>query len=359
MEIATVAPASAVVDAGAPRVRANETSPLMLAMMPSDVVCAYANPASRKVTLRASPSDGADLVAIGPTGMASRLVVTARGAQFIELTGIRLRARGYPATDELVASRDIAFGDIVVIPRSENVRPAGAAHGRLIVDPPALTSLRFLTPLVPADVTCDALTMDDVVFEPGPDTTIGTVQLGRKPRELYAVPGGPAVALTVPPADSQEQARELTVTGKQRGFLRVMAHDGHARVVAWVKDAGLKVTPLAQMLDSIRMDMLVQLGSSGTVMGVLSSGPGAAEGNPAEVLRKSAHCKDSITLLASRIVGAPRRVPMLVLKDVDLRYGEPRGEHVTVDVMSPREIAPVPGALLEARTRDIEACGGE
>ncbi len=361
LEVATVAPVSSAVDVGAPRVRPNESPPLMLAMMPSDVACSYTNPASRKITLRASPDGGADLVAVGPTGMASRLAITTRGTQFIELTGIRLRARGYPASDELVASRDIPFGEILVIPRSENVHPAGASHGKILVPPPTVDGLRFLTPLVPAEVPCDTLTMDDVYFEPGPDTTIGSVQLGRKPRELSATPGGPALAVTVPPADPQGQQHELAVIGKQRGYLRVLVRDGHARMVAWVKDTGLTVVPLAQMLDSIRMDMLTQLGSSNMVMGgVLSSGPGPAESNPAtEVLRKNVHCKESITLLASRIVGAPKRVPILVLKDVDLRYGEPRGEYVTVDVMSPRDIAPVPGATLEARTADIEACGGE
>ncbi len=361
LEVATVAPLSSAADARPPRVRPNESAPLMLAMMPSDVACSYTNLASRKITLRASPEGAADLVAVGPTGMASRLAITPRGTQFIELTGIRLRARGYPASDELVASRAIPFGEILVIPRSESVHPSGGSRGKVLVPPPTVDGLRFLTPLAPALVPCDTLTIDDVVFEPGPDTTIGSVQLGRTPHELYATPGGPALAITFPPADPQEKPHELTVIGKQRGYLHVQVQDGHARVVAWVKDTGLKVVPLAQMLDSIRMDMLAQLGSGNMVMGgVLSSGPGPAESNPAtEVLRKNVHCKESITLLASRIVGAPKRVPILVLKDVDLRYGEPRGEYVTVDVMSPRDIAPVPGATLEARTADVEACGGE
>jgi hypothetical protein len=356
LEVATVEPASSVADAGAPRVRPNDTPPLMLAMMPKDVACSYANPASRKITLRATPEDGADLITVGPTGMASRLVITATGNEFIELTGIRLRARGYPASDELVASRDIAFGELLVIPRAENVRPAAVSKGKLVINPPVVEGLRFLTPLVAAEVPCDALTMDDVVYEPGPDTTIGSVQLGKKPRELYATPGGPALAVTVPSVDAQDK-REHAVIGKQRGFLRLLVNDGHARVVAWVKDAGLKVTPLAQMLDSMRMDMLAQLSSGSMAMGVLSSSAGPAESNPAtEVLRKSAHCKESITLLASRIAGGPKKVPIMVLRDVDLRYGEPRGEYVTVDVMSPRDIAPLPGATLEARTVDIDTC---
>ncbi len=359
-EVATVVAVSDVADASPPRVRANESTPIMLAMMPSDVACSYANPASRKITLRASSADGANLVTVGPTGMASRLVITGKGHQFVELTGLRLRARGYPATDELVASRDIAFGELLVIPRAENVRPAAVSRGKLVIDAPVVEGLRFLSPPAPAEVPCDALTLDDVVFETGAAATIGSVQLGRKPRELYATPGGPAIAVTVPPADAQAKPREVAVIGKQRGFLHVLVNDGRARVVAWVKDTGLNVVPLAQMLDSIRMDMLAQLGSANMVMGVQSSGVGAAQSDPAtEVLRKNVHCKEPITLLASRIVGGPRRVPILVLKDVDLRCGEPRGDYVTVDVMSPRDIAPEPGATLEARAADIESCTAE
>ena len=356
VEVATIAPASSAMDAGAPRVRPNDTPPLMLAMLPKDVACSYTNPASRKITLRASAQDGADLVVVGPTGMASRLVITERGHEFMELTGLRLRARGYPSGDELVVARDIAFGELVVLPRAESVRPSGVQNKKLVIDPPVVEGLRFLTPLTPVQVPCDDLTLDDVAYEPGPDTTIGSVQLGKKPRELYATPGGPALAVTAPMNDAQEK-RELSVIGKQRGYLRVLLHDGHVRVTAWVKDAGLKVTPLAQMLDSVRMDMLAALSTSATAPALFTSGAGPAESNPAtEALRKTVHCKESITLLASRIASGPKRVPILVLKDVDLRHGEPRGEYVTVDVMSPRDIAPVPGATLEARMVDLDAC---
>jgi len=360
VEVATVEPLSSAMDAGALRVRPNDTPPLMLAMMPKDAVCTYNNPASHKITLRASPgplTDGSDLVAVGPTGMASRLVIMPHGEPFMELTGIRVRARGYPSSDELIVTRDIPFGEILVIPRSENVRPSGVLNKKLVIDPPTIEGLRFLTPLTPAEVPCDNLTTEEVVYEPGPDSTIGSVQLGKKPRELYATPGGPAIAVTVPPADGQER-RELAVIGKQRGYLRVEMNGERARVTAWVKDGGLKVTPLAQMIDSVRMDMIAALGN-GNVVGVLSSGR-PAESNPlTELLRKSVHCKDSITLLASRVVGGPKRVPIMVLRDVDLHYGEPRGEYVTVDVISPRDVAPVPGATLEARMVDIQACGGE
>ena len=332
----------------------------MLALMPSDVACSYTTPSAHPITLRAAPDAGTELITIGSTGTAARLVITAKGSPFMELTGQRLRARGYPGSDELVAARTLPFGELVVIPRAETVKPVSGSRGKLVIAPPVLAELRFVTPPAPAEVPCDALTMDEVVMDATQDAVIGSVIVGQRPRELFATPGGPAIATTALEHDQANEGRTFEVVGQKRGYFRVVVSDGKGRVVAWMKDTGLKLIPLAKTLEKLQMDMLAALsaGPSGTV-GMLSSGSVVGQGKSVpEILGRPVICMGTITILASRIAGGAVRIPILTLKDAGLYVGERRGqdEYVPVTIASPRDITPAQGAILEARAADVDAC---
>jgi hypothetical protein len=348
-----VSPADA--DAGAAPRHVTEAPTLMLAMMPADVACSYQSPPAHPITLRAAPDASADLLSLGSTGISARLVITQKGVQFMELTGLRLRARGYPKSDELASAREITFNDILVIPRAVTVVPVAGARGKVLIAPPQIDGVRFVTSPTPVELPCDALTMDYVAGDTSPPS-IGAVMLGDKARDLYGTPGGPVLAVLDP--TGTKSSRRFWVVGRQHGYLRVSLVQGSGRLTAWVKDAGLTFLGMARLMDLMQQDMIDAMsGDGGTLTGVLGSGvtPPGESSEAAAPMGRLVHCKEQLTLTGARGTTLAR-IPILTLKDAELRVGDARGGWAPVDVMSPQDITAVPGGMLEARVADLEAC---
>jgi hypothetical protein len=301
------------------------------------------------IALLPAPSSDAPFVRINVKQARAHAELGSDEAIVAEVTAPRIHARGFAATSNLRTRQDVAFGDLLVMPKASPLTSLSARAGKVVIPAPTVGGLRSLAPAPGAQIPCEALMLGGT--SPGEEQPrgIGTIPIGHKPRELFATPGGAVVATAYDEGD-------VTVLSRKGAFFEITWFDGETRVHAWVKQAGLQLKTRAQEQRHLDTAMISVLSSgNGAKFGVLSRGNA---GSP-ETAPRHVRCDGEITVLA----GQPEEKARVAMVRVDSPHlavvGEPMDGLVRVRVIEPVGLSAAEGVALFARAEDVETCSAK